>query len=1146
MNPPLSRKWLQFLLIALIPMLFAVGCAKRDAQKSLDAANVAKEESSVAQAPRYAKKTFDDANNLLRRAQSEFDQGEYKQSIETAGQAVARFEAAKIQVPQVKERVDTQMGKIKDAIASAEENVKKARETGTPEAVNPVDALVTQIKTRSDEDLANEVDQQKLDNFLAEVNLVVAQTEALANAHLQPQAAQAKQEIQQLVSDAQMLKADAHVPDKYNEVMEKIKAMDSAERDGKWQDMITIAGEVRQPLNEIISAAQEKAAGDILQEILGEIAKAKQLSVPDVEAYNTSVAQAEETLKTGQTELQNQQYANVIAAANECRRLLSAANESLGGVAQQSVDKADANVQEAIAKEAPKYAPAVLAQVQEAIAGVKDLIQNKQFAAAYANAKKVEQASLQAIAAARSGKAQTALAKVEGPFSILYGQGGSQYASEAYSKVEAAVKDLRDKMKSGEYEAVESGVDAAAALADEGIKALEKAAGDFIAKTQTALDDAKTAKATEWVGMQYANAVNLKAAAAEELNKQRFLSSIRKSEAAIQAAKESEGKAYQLQSNQNLNKANDFMILAKQARQDQLSPLAYRKAMEAREETTALIAKKEFKPAYQKSIETAQLSEDALNNLVIAARNKTDSALQAQSMTYSEPEIQNALSLLNQAEEAQKAHRYEDANRLAIESAQWAEKAEYFTWKQRSYALLKELEGMKEQLDRQLAPEKKPSLYSQSLVSLAEAKVKQIDQEYKASYEHADAACQARDQIYAGMKEDLERSAAEYSQTASWIGEHALDQEGREIKTGLLDGVAELQRLISLQDWKAAFAKDEEVRIISQKTTAKTESRNRSILAYQLKSELKPYEKQDALSIVPEQAQALNGALKSLSSPQEGETYADVYKKYEEAVKTKEKLPESIQQLAAQRTEEIGSTLKEAQDAGALKYYRDWFRTLSSDLQWLRNSVRGDDYKGIATRLKKLEKEAPEILVSTKTAVEEDNYLQSLNDFLKRMNTTLQDFGFIGAMPRDLILAARSTEHKLDETLTDMYRALQGKLTAKNFLLNAQSLEESVKEMAPPKSLESFHKKAIASFTHFRKAAEGFYHYGQSDAFDLKYRERKLDASFDHLYKTRDINEDLMFVIDSFRKMEPMEKFYWDLRRYENKVGDFYFSYETE
>jgi len=208
--------------------------------------------------------------------------------------------------------------------------------------------------------------------------------------------------------------------------------------------------------------------------------------------------------------------------------------------------------------------------------------------------------------------------------------------------------------------------------------------------------------------------------------------------------------------------------------------------------------------------------------------------------------------------------------------------------------------------------------------------------------------------------------------------------------------------------------------------------------------------------------------------------------------------------------------------------------------------VRGDDYKGISTRLKKLEKEAPEILVSTKTAVEEDSYLQSLNAFLKRMNTTLQDFGFIGSMPKELILAARSTEHKLDETITDMYRSLQGKLTAKNFLLNAQNLEESVKEMTPPKSLESFHKKAIASFTHFRKAAEGFYHYGQSDAFDIKYRERKLAAAYDHLYKTRDINEDLMFVIDSFRKMEPMEKFYWNLKRSEDKLGDFYYSFNAE
>ncbi len=1146
MKPRISRKWIHYLCIALIPLFLMTGCAKRDAQKSLTAAETVKTEAQDAQAPRYAPQAFQQANTLLTRAQSEFDRGEYEQAKASAEQAAARFVAAQQQVIEVKPRVDRQIADIRDSLDQGDQYIQEAREhNADPADVNPVANQLDEFRTRLDEEYRTVISEQALNDFLAEINIVVVQSKALATQHLQPDAMQAKNDIEQLITEAQQLKADQHVPDKYATVIERFKDIETAEQDGKWQEMIDIANELTTPLNEIITAAQEKAAGDIIEEVLSEIAKAKQLNIQDVQAFPTSISQAEQTLQTGQEELKNQAYAAAIAAANEARRILNDGYLALSDAAQQNVQTAETNLEEAVEKEASQYAPQVLAQAREAIAGVKELNQNEQYAQAYLNSKKVVQTSQDVITAARRGKAQAALARVEKPFSLLHGQGGETYVPDAYKNAESSIQTLRDLMKQGDYEQVQAGADAAVAVVQKGIDALSQAAQNFIDNAEQALEKAKVAKAPEWVGMQHANAVNLKSAAIQELEKENFLSSIRKSEAAIDAANSAEGKAYQLRAKQNLGKADDFMALAKQARQDQLSPLAYRKASDSIEQTNSLIANNEFENAYHQSVEATDLADKALNNLIITAQNKTDSALDAESMTYSEPEIKEALALLNQAEAAQKERQYETANEKAIQSADLAEEAEHFTWKQRSYSLLRHLDGTKEKLEHHLAPIKKPSLYNDVLKHLAEAKVLQIEQNYKTSYEEADAARQARDDIWNGMRSDLEQVAKEVGDTAAWISENALDVSGRDKNIALLNHITELNRLISLENWKEAYAAAEELKALSQNTLAEVENQNRTILAAQLQEKIQEYEQQDALYIVPEKRETLENTLNALASPEEEQTYAELHKMYEEAVATIDQMPDSIITLATQRTEELASTLQQAQEAGAMKYYADWFRMLSSDLQWLRNSIRGDDYQGISERLRNLENDAPKILVATRTAVEEDSYLQNLKSYLTQMDKTIQDFGFIGSMPKNLIISARSTEHKLDETVTDMYRALQGKLSTRNFELTAANLEESVKELTPPETLKDVQEKAVKSFTHFRRAAEGFHMYGQTDTHDLYYRERALEHSYEHLYKTLDINEDLMFAIESHRKMGPLEKFKWNMEKFEDRIGDFYFSYDT-
>ena len=700
-------------------------------------------------------------------------------------------------------------------------------------------------------------------------------------------------------------------------------------------------------------------------------------------------------------------------------------------------------------------------------------------------------------------------------------------------------------LKAGEYESVVAGESDAVKVVQESLASLAASSAEYIQKANAALTDAQEAQAPKVVALQYANAVNFKDAAQKELGSQRYLAAIQKSEFAIQAAQEAENRAYQLQAEQNLREADRDLALAEKAGQKTLSPLEYRQALEARKETLDQINQRQYKAAFKRSGETKTLSDQALNNLVYKAQDQVDAALTAQAITYSPPEITQAMTLLTQAEEAQAAQQFDAANEKAQESEKLAAQAEFLTWKQRSYSLLKNLEGSQPELDANQAPKYTPALYRMVLDNIAEAKVKQIDEDYKSSFQHADKANETKKQIYSTMHQDLERALAELNKTADWLGENAMDAEGREIKISLLNVVTEMKRQIDLEDWPAAHVMAEKAAVEAQKASALLESRNRQILAYQLQESLQPYAKQNALFIVPEQAQQFDQTLETLVKPAEGDTYGKAHTVYQQAAEAVQKLPESIMNSANQRTDEVAAILQQAQQAGARKYYPDWYRELVSDLQWLRNSVRGEDFKGIADHLKKLETESNRLLVATQVASAEDDYLQALDINLEQMSNVIQKLGFIAQMPARLIIAAKTTEHKLDPVVTDMYRSMQGEMNAHTVRINAELLEERAKDLQPPATLVSLHRKAITAFEHFRKAAHGFEIYGESKTYDLLYRERLLEEAYNHLNKTLKINEDLRFAIDSHRRMSGFEKLDWNIKRWQDKAADWYLDWNV-
>ena len=1144
MNPR-KLNWIKLASLMLIAVVMFTGCAKRDAQKAVDLATQAQEEARTALAPKYAETIYKDANRLYGLAQSQFDAGDYKQATESAQQAESRFRSAITAVPELRQAVEDKVAEISDVLVKAEQNVETARSQGflTSEEINQVAGSVDALRARLDGELSNEVDMDILNAFLQEVQGALPKSESLATAHLRPEAEQARDSIVAMMQEAQELNAPTAEPQLWSQITTLQAQLDSAERDGQWQQIIDIAAQMNDPLNQAITSAQRSAAGDIIADTQQQVDQAAQLNVQDVPGFTDLVTQAKDALQTGKELLGQENFSGAIAAADEAKALLQQGFQTLGEQADVQLSVANENLNQAIQLQAETYAPAVVSQVRDAIASAQELKGQERFAEAYAAAQKAAQTSASAPEAAKRGKAEQALRKVEGPFGVLRSQGGDKYAPDAYEAALGAVKELRDLMQSGQYAQVEEKVPAAVEVSEAGLKSLAQSTRQYISRAENAIAAADKANAKDWVSMQFANSINLKSAAQSELEKNRFLVSIQKSEDAIEAAKSAESRAYQLQAEQNLRKANDLIAEARQAQQDDLSPNAYRNALYAADDGGALLSKGAYQEAYKVSLDAAAKADRALNNMVLTAQESVDSLLLAEGVRYAQPETQKSAALLNDAQAAQAARNYQAANQKAGEAIRIAQDAEHFTWKQRTYSLLQKLEGAEMMLQAENAQIETPGLYRQTLDHLTEARVQQIDENYAEAYQQAAGAQQSIDQIWLAMESDLTRVKMEASQTADWLGENAEAEEGRELKMELMDSVAELERLIQLKEWRAAYAKADAVSAKAEFSKNALQTQNRYRFRENLKETYKPFTEENALVITPDQKDMVEGAIKTLRQPGDL-TYAELVDVYEQAVAASETLPDEIAQQASQRTEEISVLLQQSQDAGGRKYFPDKFRELTSDLQWLRNAVEGDDYKMIANRLTKLEKEAPQMLQATQLAVEEDAYLTNLDGFLRDVNNLVQDFRAISSVHPSQLAMAKTTEYKLDETASDMFQSLQSKLTTKAMRINAEILLDRVKDLTPPHTLESVHKNAIKSFTYFLRSAEGFDTYGRSKIYELDYREEALKEGYKNLLKAQSINSDLAFAIQSSRKLSKWEKFVRNVRRLEEKAGKSYYSWE--
>ncbi len=1135
----IPNRWSIACLCLIFFLGLTAGCKGRKAQKAIEEARVAQTQAQENMAPRYTPQIYGQANNLLAQAEQATNAGNHDEAIQLSQEAIARFQQAITTVPQVREKIEGIQRELQGLVDEIAGGIEKAVEEGVVDEAT-VTALQTDLETLQAHqvELQASIKEEEIQAAIADAQKLKERSESAKLAHLKPQAEELQKQILTLLDQCQSLKANQHFPDELSAIQPSVDELQNAFTAGNWSGVIDSATGIIGGLQEIVAKTQQAAAGEYVAQAEAALVGAKALEVQDVPEYATFLGQAETALGQAKQSLQAGQHTEAFAAAEQVNGFLRQAKDSLGSNVQKFLDAAAAGIEQSQGAEVQKYAASELATANGAISAAKDALAAGDFLTAYSQAKNAQSIASGLGAAALRGHAQQELGAVLARLNKAREEGAEQYAQPEFGQVAAEINALKELASSGQYQqAIEQAPTKLPGI-EKLFERLRVGVEEAIAQTDSRIALAEEAEAETWAKDTFQKAGNAIESARALLAKESYRKAADNSEKAAQLAAEAEATAYRLRAEKNLRKADEFLSLAERANSPTLSPLEYGQARDMRRKAGELSATKDYKVAWESSVKALDMADVALNHRVITAQKACDAALEAQARDYDRDEIDRALALLNEAKAAQEAQNFDRANQTAKQATGLAASAEAFAWRQRSKQLLMELAGTEQQMALRQASMHVPALARRFSASLAQARVHEIDGKWGECYTAADDARNASEESWKEMTNQLSQMMEEMNATTQTVGNIAMDDWGRAQKSDFVPVITEVKRLMDLHSFVEAYTAADEALADARSLLDGVQRHNLQMRADALQTQLKEREQTGSAKILASRSKEIEVLMGKLKSPGGKYDYKELIAQADAAAADLAKFPELAQENAVQRTTQANEILQQAERAGARKYYRDRLEEAIVDLQWLRNEIQAGDCNGIYDHLSRLESQGPDLLEDTSLALAEDEYKERLGVRLQEMKDLLLDFDYIARLNKDVLIAARATETTTDNPMvSDIYKGLQKPLTAKRLLAAAELLEQNVKADNPPKTLNGLKDLAVDSFRHFRKAAEGFVAFGETDAFDTGYRDEAMRGAYSHLEKTLRLNKEIKYIIEQKRKDNTWERFEWRLRDLEQNAS---------
>ena len=1108
--------------------LFA-GCGKKKAEGKIEEAQAVKQEADGQRMSVYMPDQYKLAQGMLDGAISLKDEGSYDESVAQAEQAIGRFQGSMTQLATLRAEIDELWGQIEERRQTIEEHLATAREQGlVPD--NEIEELNGELYFINDRDDAalkkpernGSVDREFLTQVVKDYDVLSTKTLAAAKAHLKPQAEEALTAVREKWSEVQSLEAERYKPDLFAEMKAAVASLEEAESSGNWEAILDKGDATSASLDTLLQQTRIAASDVKVQEAQSALEAALQIQAPDVTDYGRLLSDAGEALKRAKDAQAGGQAADAFSAADEVLAMVEEADAALGEQVQISLDAADSSLQDAIAKEARTYATGSLSSAEGLVSAAKSALAEDRFADAYKAAEAAKAAAAKVVTEARAGKAKTLLSGVESRLRALVAQGARERASGAYGEAQEVIGGLQAALESGDYERVTAGVPAAGEAINAVRDAMAVAAAKAIEDSDKALAQAEKADTEVRIAQSpakstLAEARRARGEAADALENSKFGAVFSQSQAAAKLAARAETEAYTSGAESALSQAASTLGMAREADAPVQSPQAYRSALDLETSAKDALGAGQAQLAYRRSLEARRAAQDALDDRINTAAKAVDDAREAHASTYAPDDLRKGEALYNQARAAHKQHDFDRANSLVQQAAAASAAGEAFAWRQRSTALLAELDETEAQLAQHDATGKAPEAAVAFGSHVAKGRAAHLGREWEKAYAEAAAADQAASDAWQAMDNEIQARLAAVRNLLETMAEIADDPDEFQAVDALTEQVEPVLNAQALNDYNLAYDLSGALLSSAGDQLDDMEWQNRDQAADHLSNRLSERKSEGSAEVLAEEAAELEAFIAELLDKDSEIGYFTLMAQLEAWEGRLDTMPERALEDAAPRLDQVTALFASARENDAAKLYPEHLRELEGDYNMTQNAVLGGDVRDVADRLIALEQDAQDIEDASRLAKSEADYKTEIASFLKQQQNLIRDFGRIASLNDKVMTALRATTTTLEDEVTNAYESMQSVLSARAFKRNAALLEERVRATTPPdtSTMKRLYKLSCKSFYNLRLAATGFEAFGDSDRYDLGYRNQRIEASYGQLENVLRVNEEIEFILAS-------------------------------
>ncbi|MBE7559721.1 hypothetical protein HS125_12555 [bacterium] len=639
---------------------------------------------------------------------------------------------------------------------------------------------------------------------------------------------------------------------------------------------------------------------------------------------------------------------------------------------------------------------------------------------------------------------------------------------------------------------------------DELEKALSDLAQRAVGAARQVVEKAAEADQGRYAPAEYQSAKRALDTAVTALADKNYAAAIETAARAGEAGQEAYAAATLAHAREKLEAASGEAAAGRAAGAESFAPQLLAAGESAQSEAAALVAEESGEAALAAAERALTSFSGARLFKIRAAEAARAAAETAQAPSLEAAAFAAADQTLAAAREAMDAHRYDEANRLADQAAAQFASAESRSWERRVAELAPQAEGEIAFLTNNLAVQYATDYFRPALDAFLDMRGNRAAGLYKEAYAAGERCLVEAGKARGQLEASLESVVARETRRLEQLGEIVSDEVGIAMaESGRAAGrTAVVTRRTG--DLRASFVAYENLSKALDGAVAQVVTRNRQVMYAQRKAQLDAWRATGAEPLAAATFKSLSEQIESLlAGPAPLANNERIRGADQQIAAELDVMEETIRLSTEQMLAETRSNLESAAQEGGGRIFPNRFMRAEAAWRQAGDMPKGRNYPEVAAAVVDARNQSIELVEAIRLYRAEGVYRTAAYREIDNANNLLKKFAYVIEVG-PLGWRTAQSSHR-----ADLFAGVQRIISASEFYLTAQTLEQRVKDMTPPPTMVKLHALVVQSFEELTLTGELFQKYGDY-TYGTESRRKFIEAAFDHYHK----REKLMLEVD--------------------------------